>query len=163
MIRKTCALGATLSLCLGSATPALGQDYRYSGYDGPLGANATLNIRVPLGSLSAARSRPTFGLTLGFGRSMGAGSVDGREVVRQMRFGDFRFTDDGLRQARIVGFDFANPGRNRLFFSAGDEKSTAAIAAAAAAAAAVLCFTVICTGDDDEDEDESPPDTSNPG
>jgi hypothetical protein len=161
VIRKLVSSAAALSLCLGSVTPALAQDYRFAGQDSPHGANATVNFRVPLGP-SARQSRPTFGLTFGIGRTMSAGEVDGRTTVRQMRFADFRFSGDGLRQARIAGFDLANPDQSRLFFSAGDNKSVAAIAAAAAAAGLALCIFVLCD-DDNNDEDTSSPGTNTPG
>ena len=156
MIRKLCAAGATISLCLTSVTPALAQDYRFAGQDGPRGANATFNFRVPLGR-SARPSRPTVGLTFGIGRTMGAGSVDGQEVVRQMRFGDFRFTGDGLRQARIAGFDLARPEGDRLFAS-GPKPRTMPLLLTMVLVGAGACVIAGClSGDDDEEEENEDP------
>ena len=114
MTRKLIPSAATLSLCLGSITPAVAQDYRFTGYEGAHGANATLNLRVPLGA-GAQHSPATFGLTLGYGRQVGGGSIDDRPAVRQMRLADFRFTEGGLSRAELASFNLVHPGRHGLF------------------------------------------------
>ena len=154
MLRKLCAGSAMLSLCLGSVTPALAQDYRFAGQDGPQGTNATFNLRIPLGA-AARRSRPTFGLTIGYGRDMGAADVDGHSVVRQMRVFDLRFGEDGLRTARIAGVDLARPEGILFFGAKGGEKNTAVVAAMAVGVGAAACVIAGCLGGDDDEEEEN--------
>ena len=155
MIRKLLAGSAAVSFCLGTVTPALGQDYRFTGFDGPRGANATFNLRVPLGT-AATRSQPTLGLTLGVGRIMGAGTPESPAFVRQMRFGDLRFSGEGLRHAFVGGFDLANLDESTRLYSTGDRKSALAVAAAALGISIAACIALGCLdGNDSEDTSDS--------
>src|SRR5262245_39512418 len=108
--RKLIPGAATLSLCLGSMTPVMAQDHRFAGFEGAPGANATLNFRVPLGA-SARRAPPTFGLTLGYGRTVGGASIDDQPGVRQMRLADLRFGPGGLSRAELANFNLVHPVR----------------------------------------------------
>ena len=111
MTSKLFAGAAMLSLCLGAATPALAQDYRFAGFEGPEGANATLNLRVPLGT-GARRALPSLGLTVGFGRVVGGPTVGDRASVRQLHLADFRFGAGGFRRAELATFDLAHLDRD---------------------------------------------------
>ena len=110
MKRKLIPSAVTLSLCLGSITPALAQDYRFAGHEGAPGANATLNLRVPLGT-SARRAPPTFGLTLGYGRVVAGRTIEDQPGVRQMRLADVRFGPGGLSRAELANFNLVQPAR----------------------------------------------------
>ena len=45
-MRKFVTATVSAALCLASVTPAMAQQYRAEGFDGPRGANATLNLRI---------------------------------------------------------------------------------------------------------------------
>ena len=142
--------GATmLSLCLGSAAPALAQDYRFDGFAGTPGANATLNLRVPLGA-GARRAPPTVGLTFGLGRTLGA-RLDGEPIVRQVPLGDFRFSEAGLANARLASFDLANPRRDYRLNLSGEKSTTALLIGGIFIAGIVICVAADCFDDDDGD------------
>ena len=162
MTSKWFAGAAMLSLCLGAAMPALAQEYRFAGFEGARGANATVNLRIPLGAASRG-SEPTLGLTVGFGRTLGAG-LDGRPIVRQMPLADFRFSDAGLANARVASFDLASPDRDRRFNMVGTKKATLSLAAAVLAAAVAACLVAGCfDGDDSNESGDSGGDTETPG
>ena len=60
MLRKSVSATLSVALCLMSASPALAQEYRFTGFDPPQGATATVNLRVPIGAgTTSAGSRPT--------------------------------------------------------------------------------------------------------
>ncbi|MGQ0558433.1 MAG: hypothetical protein ACT4OE_02435, partial [Sphingosinicella sp.] len=63
-MRGTVMTAAAAAVCLAAIAPsaALALEYRFTGFDAPRGAAATLNLRVPLGS---QRQRATAGLTVG--------------------------------------------------------------------------------------------------
>jgi len=150
MVRKFVSATVSAALCLMSAAPAMAQDYRYSGFDAPRGATATLNLRVPLGA-QRQQQRPSYGLTLGYGQSAGAPSLDGTLVRRQVAVADFRFSEDGLRNARVAGFDLANLDRDRRFSNLTGEMSTLFIVIGVAAVGVGVCLLADCFGDDEED------------
>ena len=162
MEREIVAGLAAFALCLGSATPALAQDYRFAGFDGPRGASATVDLRVPLGA-ARHRSRPTLGLTLGFSRTVGTAS-DGAPIVRRMPLVDLRASDAGLTRARVASFDLAHLDHYRQLNLDGGKKATWVLVAGVAAAAAAACLVVGCFDDDDEpDEDTDTPESPTPG
>ena len=99
MVRNFVSATLSAALCTMSVAPAMAQEYR-SGLDAPRGATATVNLRVPLGVPRAQLevSRPSYGLTLGYGRSMPSAAFDGREITRQLRVADFRFDRGGMRR-----------------------------------------------------------------
>jgi hypothetical protein len=143
-------LAATVSAALGfaSVSPALAQDHRFTGFDAPRGLSATANLRIPLGRESKAR-RPSYGLTLGLGREVGAG-FDGRPVTRSIRLADLRFSGEGrLSQARLAGVDLAAPDRERRMNLMGG--GTTWFVLGAIAAAAGICLLTDCLGEGDDD------------
>lgn len=154
MVRKVVSATVSAALCLLSVAPgmAVAQEYRFSGFDAPRGATATLNLRVPLGTdRRPVRQRMSYGLTLGYGQSNGA-LLDGRETIRAARVADLRFNTNGeLRNARLASFDLANPGRNRAFSDLNGQVSTVWIVVGVVAAGVAVCLLADCFGDDEED------------
>ncbi len=160
MMLKIVAGTASAALCLTQIAPALAQDYQHSGFDGPRGANATLNLRLPLGR-RAEPARPTLGLTVGFGQTFGAPTSDGRRAVRQMRLADVRLDRTGVSRARLASFDLADLDRGRRLNLNGEPKKSfwLLIAAALGAGAALL----LLLDSDSEDSSDSLPDLNSLG
>lgn len=160
MTRKLVSSAAALSLLLGSASPALAQEQLFSGFDGPAGASATVNIRVPLDGRTE-RARPSVGLTLGYGRSAADGSPELRPAIRQLRVADLRFDSQGLSRAELASFDLANLDRDRRM-NLGEGKSTTIwlILAAFASLAVVL---VVADGSSSSEEPEETPESPGVG
>lgn len=153
MLRK--CLNATIcaALCLGSLTPvaAAAQEYRFTGFDAPRGATATVNLRVPLGREDARRA--SYGLTLGYGRSYAAGDLTGQTRSRAVNVADFRFSGTQLQTARVASLDLANLDNDRrtanLMGGSGFGLGTVLLVVGVGAA---ICFVITdCFGDDDED------------
>ncbi|HET9639325.1 MAG TPA: hypothetical protein VFP12_08980 [Allosphingosinicella sp.] len=149
-MRKFVTATVSAALCLASAMPAAAQDYRAEGFDGPRGVNATFNLRIPLGRVPAARAKPTYGLTFGMGKTVGAG-LDGRPVTRQLTLGDIRFNQQGkLNKAQLASFDLAHlDADRRLNMTGGDP--TVWIVVGAVAAGVAVCLLADCFGGDDDD------------
>jgi hypothetical protein len=136
------------AFCLAPLAPAFAQNYRYSGFDAPNGATATANLRIPLGR--DAKAKPTYGLTLGYGRAVGAG-LDGRTTTRAVRLADLRFTTEGkVSQARVASFDLANLDRDRRMNLTGGSQLTWILIGAVAAGVAI-CLAADCLDGDDDD------------
>ena len=93
---------AVLLACL--PAQALAQDYAFRGFDAPLGATASLNLRVPLGSAQQSQ-RPSYGMSLGYGRIAGAPGVDGRLTSRAFRLADLRLAGGEVDRAQLLAFD----------------------------------------------------------
>ena len=150
-MRKFVTATVSAALCLASITPAMAQQYRAEGFDGPRGANATLNLRIPLGKSSKARAKPSYGLTFGMGKTMGAG-YDGRPITRQLTLGDIRFNEQGkLKKAQLASFDLANLDADKRMNLTG-EGNTLWIIVGLVAAGVAICLLADCfEGDDDSD------------
>ena len=148
-MNKLLAATVSAALCLSSVSPALAQESRFSGFDAPRGLTATANLRVPLGRQAKAR-RPSYGLTLGLGREVGAG-YDGRPVTRSIHLADLRFSGEGrISQARLAGVDLRDPaGKRRMNLTGG--VSTTWFILGAVAAAAGICLLTDCLGEGDDD------------
>lgn len=148
-MRKFVTATVSAALCLASITPAAAQNYRAEGFDGPRGANATLNLRIPFGQ--AKKAKPTYGLTFGLGKTMGAG-FDGRPINRQLTLGDIRFNQEGkLSRAQLASFDLANLDDDKRMNLTG-EGNTLWIIVGLVAAGVAICLLADCfEGDDDSD------------
>ena len=147
-MRKLVSAAVSAAFCLAPLSSAIAQDYRYAGFDAPNGATATANFRIPLGG--KAKAKPTYGLTLGYGRTMGAG-IDGRTATRSVRLADLRFTTDGkVSQARVASFDLANLDRDRRMNLTGGSQLTWILIGALAAGVAI-CLAADCLDGDDDD------------
>jgi hypothetical protein len=148
-MRKFVTATVSAALSLASVSPALAQDYRFTGFDAPRGLTATANLRIPLGREAKAR-RPSYGLSLGLGREVGAG-LDGRPATRSIRLADLRFSGEGrVSQARLAGVDLRDPaGKERMNLTGG--VSTTWFILGAVAAAAGICLLTDCLGEGDDD------------
>jgi hypothetical protein len=153
MVRKIVTATVSAALCMMSITPAMAQTYRYSGFDAPRGATATLNLRVPLGREAKAK-KVSYGLTVGLGKTVGA-DYDGRPISRALPLADLRFSGEGkLKHAKVATFDLANLDDDKRMNLTG-EGNTLWIVVGLVAAGAAVCFVITdCFGDDD-DEDSS--------
>jgi hypothetical protein len=150
MVRKLVSATVSAALCTMSVAPALAQDHRFTGFDAPQGATATVNLRIPFGG-RAERSRPTYGFTLGYGQVVGGPSYDGRTVTRSVNLADIRFNQRGeLRNARVASFDLANLDRDRRMNLTGGGSTTWIIVGVIAGGVAV-CLLADCFGGDDDD------------
>lgn len=152
MVRKLVSATVSAALCMLSVAPAMAQDYRFSGFDAPRGATATLNLRVPLGLSRERRDRRmSYGLTLGYGQTMGGPALDGRTTTRAVNVADLRFNRSGeIRNARVASFDLANLDQDRRVSSLNSEVSTVWIVVGAVAVAVGVCLLADCFGDDEE-------------
>lgn len=148
MIRSVVGATVSVALCVASAVPALAQDYRYSGFDSPRGAAATASFRVPLGP-AGRTARASYGISLGFGQTVGAASPDGSTGARFIRLADLRFDGTGLERAEVATFDFANLKQDRRLnmFDEGDSAGWIAIGVVVAGLAACLLAECFSGGD----------------
>ena len=150
MVRKFVSATVSAALCLLSAAPAAAQEYRFSGFDAPRGATATVNLRVPMGREHAQRA--SYGFTFGYGQEMGPRSLDGRTTSRFVGLADLRFSGDRLKSARVASFDLANLDRDRRLNLTGGGIGGTGFILGAVAAGALICFVITdCFGDDEED------------
>ena len=152
MVRKLVSATVSAALCMLSVAPAMAQDYRFTGFDAPRGATATVNLRVPLG-MSRPADRPADELRrhLGYGQTVGAPALDGRTTTRAVNSPISASTSGELRNARVASFDLANLDRDRRFSNLNGEVSTVWIIVGVVAAGVGVCLLADCFGDDDED------------
>ena len=124
MVSKLVAATVSAALCMTSMLPgmAAAQDHRFTGFDAPRGATATVNLRLPLGG--QAQGRASYGVTLSYGQAAGA-DLGGRTVTRNLNVADLRFTGEEprLSQARLAGFDLANVDQSRRMNMVGGKKT----------------------------------------
>ena len=156
MVRKFVSATVSAALCLATMAPSLAvaQDYRFTGFDAPRGATATVNLRVPIGR--EQRERATYGLTFGYGQDVGSPTLDARSMSRSMRLADFRFSGTELRQAQVASFDLANIDEDRRFNDLTGEGNTLWIVVGLVAAGVAICLIADCfEGDDDESSSSS--------
>ena len=154
MLRKSVTAAVSAALCLSASMPgkAAAQDYRFTGFDAPRGATATVNLRVPMGP--EHRERASYGLTLGYGQTVGGPGMDGRTTSRAFRFADLRFSGDRLRQANVASFDLANLDEDRRVSNLTGPDATLWTIGLIVGAGALVCFVITdCFGDDDDDSD----------
>jgi hypothetical protein len=152
MVRKVVSATVAAALCLWSVTPAMAQQTNYvSAIEQPRGATGTVNLRLPLGVRETAG--PTYGFTFGFNKPVGAG-YDGREMTREMKLADIRFTSDlKLHKANVASFDLANLDKDRRMNLEGVD--TVWIVVGAVAIGVGICLLAGCfDGDDDDDDDQ---------
>ena len=148
-MNKLLAATVSAALSLASISPALAQDQRFTGFDAPRGLTATASFRVPLGREAKAR-RPSWGVSLGLGREVGAG-YDGRPVTRSIHLADLRFSGEGrVSQARLAGVDLRDPAGKRRMNLTGGINTTWFILGAVAAAGGI-CLLTDCLGEGDDD------------
>lgn len=156
MVRKFVTATVSAALCLSAMTPAFAQDYRFAGFDAPRGATATANLRVPLGRENRV-AKPTYGLTFGYGKTLGTSALNGSTTSRAMNVADFRFSGSTpkLQRANLASFDLANLDKDRRLNMIGGGGATSWIIIGVAAGAAA-CFLVFdCFEGDDNDADNN--------
>ena len=156
MVRKFVAATVSAALCTMSVSPgaAFAQDYRYSGFDAPRGATATLNMRVPLGT-DARKAKPSYGLSFGYGKTVGAG-YDGRPLSRNLQLADLRLDADGrLDRAQLASFDLANLDEDKRLNMMDGGGNTVWIVVGLVAAGVAVCLLADCFEDDDESDSSS--------
>ena len=118
MIRKIVTATASAALCLSSVSPAFAQNYRFSGFDAPRGATATVNLRVPLGSATRRRGRPTASPWVTARRSA-AGARRPHRQPRHAASPTSASTAAKLAKAQVLSFDLANLDNDRRLNMAG--------------------------------------------
>ena len=155
MVSKLVAASVSVVLAASSIAPgaAFAQEYRFGGFDAPRGLTATVNLRVPLGR-EAAAARPSYGLTVGYGRELG-GDVDGRTHARAVNLADLRFSGPRaeLSRASLGAFDLADFDRSRRQMNLVGKKSILVLGIVIGAAL-VVCLAADCfDGDDTEPAD----------
>ena len=152
MVRKFVTATVSAALCMMSVAPAMAQEYRFAGFDAPRGATATVNLRVPMGREHAERA--SYGLTIGYGQTVGTPDFTGQTRTRAVNVADFRFSGTELRNARVASFDLANLDQDRRMNLTGEGDNTLWIVVGLVAAGVAVCFVITdCFGDDDEDSD----------
>jgi len=148
MVRKLVSATVSAALCLMSAAPAMAQDYRFTGFDAPRGATATVNVRVPLGNQT--RQRVSYGASLRYGQTVGLPTMDGRTTTRSVNLADIRFTGNQVQRARVASLDLANLGQDRRTMNLTGEGNTLWIVVGLVAAGVAVCLLADCfEGDDD--------------
>ena len=156
MVRKFVSATVSAALCMLSVMPgvAAAQEYRFTGFDAPRGATATINLRVPMGRQQQA-VRATYGLTLGYGQTMGTQNLDGQTTTRAVNLADLRFTGSELRQARVASFDLANLDEDERVNNLTGEGNTLWIIVGLVAAGVAICLLADCfDGDDSNSSDD---------
>ncbi|HYD12602.1 MAG TPA: hypothetical protein VEC11_07125 [Allosphingosinicella sp.] len=155
MVRKIVSATVSAALCMMSVAPAMAQEHRFTGFDAPRGASIALNLRIPLGNAQQSRERMSYGLTLGYGQSVGSPTLDGTTITRRVNFADIRLNREGaLRTARFAGFDLANLDRSRAMNLVGGGKKTWLLIGGIIVAGVVICLAADCfDGDDDSPSD----------
>ena len=159
MVRKSVSATVSVALCLMSVSPALAQEYRFTGFDPPQGATATVNLRVPIGNdRNDQRRQPTYGLTLGYGYDMGGPNMNGRTMTREPQPG--RLPLQGDPNCRMRG---SSPSTSPISIrtvastiSRTATDNTWLIVGGIVVAGLVICLLADCFGGDDDDEDDDP-------
>ena len=153
MVRKFVSATVSAALCLMSAAPAMAQDYRFTGFDAPRGATATVNVRVPFGNQT--RQRVSYGASLRYGQTVGLPTMDGRTTTRSINLADIRFTGNQVQRARVASLDLANLGQDRRTMNLTGEGNTLWIVVGLVAAGVAICLLADCFEGDDEDSPSS--------
>lgn len=152
MVRKIVTATASAALCLSSVSPALAQNnYAFSGFEAPRGATATVNLRVPL-DRAKAEAKPTYGLTFGYGQTVGSPTLDGRSTTRELRLADLRFSGGEVAKAQVMSFDLANLDEDQRL-NMFNRPNTGLIIVGIVALGVAACLIAECFEDDDDDDD----------
>lgn len=151
MVRKLVSATVSAALCVMSVAPAMAQEYRFTGFDAPRGASATVNLRIPLTRQN--RQRTTYGFNVAYGRRMPLATMDGQTTTRAATLADIRLTGDGdVRRAQLLAFDLRNLDQNNRRLNLTGEDGTLWIVVGLVAAGVAICLIADCfEGDDDSD------------
>jgi len=162
MLKGLVTAASTAALLVASASPAFADPTQFyathsPAADAPRGVSLMAGIRMPLGKVPAKTAPVTFGLTAGYGMETAAPGYEGRERVRMMKFGDLRFSANGVERAELATFDLANledDPRFNIFGNAGNGNGIF-IVGGVIIGGLLICWAAGCF-DDGEDSDESP-------
>ena len=156
MIRKVLSASVATALLLGSVSPAFAQNYAFEPAQAPLGATATLNLKVPLGVAANKQRKATYGLTMAYGQRTNSLTQDNRIATRQARLADIRFSADEskLQKAEFASFDLANLDKDRRLNMGpgGSWDGTTWLVIGGLVAAGVLVWVLLDDDDDDDDD-----------
>lgn len=152
MMRKFLCASVATAMIAGSISPAAAQSFM-SEQQAPLGATATVNFKVPLGTVPTKARKPTYGLTLAYGQRLDSLTSDGRVRTREAKLADFRFTGGfKLHQAEVMSFDLANLDEDpRLNLGPDKGKEATWLWVGGAVLLGVGLYLLL---DDDDDDDE---------
>jgi hypothetical protein len=108
---------------------------------------------MPLSAEKQERRKATYGFTLGYGRSMAAGTLDGRTTSRAVNMLDLRFSGEEakLERANLASVDLAHLDKYKKMNLTGGGGGTMFLIGAAAAGVGACLLIFDCFGDDDED------------
>ena len=158
MIRKVLSASVATALIFGSASPTFAESHAFSPVQPPLGATATMNLKVPLGAAPTQSRKATYGLTMAYGQRTGSVTGDGRIATRSARLADIRFaaTDSKLHKAEFASFDLAKLDQDRRLNlgSDGSMSGTTWLLVGGLVVAGVIIWVLADDDDDGEDDDD---------
>lgn len=158
MMRKLLSASVATALVFGSITPAFAQNYALDPLQAPLGATATVNLKVPLGVAAKQQREASYGVTLGYGQRTNSVTEDGRVATRQAKLADIRFAaeDSKLQKAEFASFDLANLDKDRRLNMGpdGSMDTTTWLILGGLVAAGVIIWVLADDEDDDDDDDD---------
>ena len=152
-MKKFVCTSLSAALVAFTVAPAFAQDYGF--YDAHAsrkdGASAMLDYRIPLDGKRAGKA--DYGFSLRYGpAARPLRDADGWKP--EVKLADVRFSDHGMRQLRVGGYDFAQggagPDGDRLDMMEGKDSTTWIIIGLVVAGAVVWA---VADDDDDEDDD----------
>ena len=156
MMRKLLSASVATALVIGSIAPAYAQSYAFEPAQAPLGATATLNLKVPLGAAPTKQRKATYGITMAYGQRLNSTTQDGRIATKSAKLADIRFTaeDQKLQKAEFATFDLANLDKDKRLNLGPDGTwdTTTWLVVGGLVAAGILIW--VLAGDDDDDDDD---------
>ena len=158
MMRKLLSASVATALVFGSIAPAYAQSYAFEPAQAPLGATATLNFKVPLGSSANKPRKATYGITMAYGQRLNSTTQDGRIATKSAKLADIRFTaeDQKLAKAEFATFDLANLDKDKRLNLGPDGTwdTTTWLVLGGLVAAGIIIWVVASDDDDDDDDDD---------
>ena len=158
MIRKVLSASVATALIFGTVTPAFAENDAFSPVQAPLGATATLNLKVPLGAAPTQKRKATYGLTMAYGQRTNSVTDDGRIATRSAKLADIRFAagDSKLQKAEFATFNLANLDKDKRLNLGpdGSMDGTTWLVLGGLVAAGVIIWLVARDDDDDDDLDD---------
>jgi hypothetical protein len=150
-MRKIIAATVSAALSLMSIAPAYAQANYSPAFDSPRGATATVNLRLGLGG--AKKKTASYGVSLSYGHTMAAPTLEGRTLTRASTLADLRFDGSGLKRAQVASFDLANLDQDRRLNLTDGGDNTLLFVGLGVAAGVAAYFLFIDDNDDDEDSE----------
>ena len=160
MMRKLLSASVATALVIGSVAPAYAQNYAFEPAQAPLGATATLNFKVPLGSSAHQSRKATYGITMAYGQRLNSTTQDGRIATKSAKLADIRFTatDRKLQKAEFASFDLANLDKDKRLNLGPDGTwdTTTWLVIGGLVAAGILIWVFADDNNNDDDEVVNP-------